>query len=244
MTWRAHLAAFIALAGLSGCGDDRWNDYSYKMTVWVGDKPYSTVRHVKVEEGATIQASSGRRVDRHTQGQAVIVETSTGPVFALMTPEKGQFGNGNYAAYVAEPALVPAIGKAMEGDIDKAVREYHERQPGHDWLAADAQRHNAMLEVTGPRELPRGIETRALGNVPVWPMFVRFGDTTDPKSVRQVTSESIGVTRITIEVTDEDVTTGIEQVLVWLRHLETFRKDRSNPFTSTLPDEIVYLRSN
>lgn len=219
MFFRNILAASLAVISLSGCGDDRWHDYSYKMTVWLGEKSFSTVRHVKVEEGATIQASSGRRVDRHVQGQAVIVETPSGPVFALLTPEKGQFGNGFYAAYVAEPALVPAIGKNPETDVSKAVREYSESQPGYDWLGDDAERHNAMLEVEGPHDLPRTIETRALGTVSVWPMFVRFGDIANPKTVRQVTPEAIGVTRITIEVTDDDATTGIDKLLVWLSTL-------------------------
>ena len=87
---------------LGGCGDDRWKDYSYKMTVYADGKAYSTVRHVTVTEGASIQSSSGRRVDRKVEGEAVIIDTPSGPVFALMTPADGQFGNGFYAAYVAE----------------------------------------------------------------------------------------------------------------------------------------------
>ena len=37
--------ALSGLASLGGCNDDRWTDYSYKMTVYVGDKAYSTVRN-------------------------------------------------------------------------------------------------------------------------------------------------------------------------------------------------------
>lgn len=44
-------------------------------------------------------------------------------------------------------------------------------------------------------------------------MFVTFDDPSDPKTVREVSPESIGVSRITIEITDEDVTTGIEERL-------------------------------
>ncbi len=75
------------------------------MTVWVGDKPFSTVRHVEVTEGATIQDSSGRRVDYRAEGEAVIIDTPTGPVFAVMTPAEGQFGFGRYGAHIPEPAL-------------------------------------------------------------------------------------------------------------------------------------------
>jgi hypothetical protein len=209
-----------ALLALSACGDDRWSDYNYKMTVWVGGKAFSSVRHVEVTEGASIQDSSGRRVDRKTIGEAVIIETPGGPVFALLTPEEGQFGNGFYGAYVAEPALVPAIGKPPASETDLAVREYEQEQPGYDWLAGHADRHNAMLEVKGPRELPRTIPNpdRYRGNrtIAVWPMLVRFGDPADPRTVRKVSPEAIGVTRITIEVTDEDMTTGIEERLGWL----------------------------
>ncbi len=211
-------AAAVSLAlSLGGCGDDRWKDYSYKMTVYADGKAYSTVRHVTVTEGASIQSSSGRRVDRKVEGEAVIIDTPSGPVFALMTPADGQFGNGFYAAYVAEPALVPAIGKAKESEAEAAVREYREGQSGFDNLADDAEKHNAMLKVEGPRDLPRTIPypdtNQGRRNVTVWPMFVQFRDVKDPKTIEPVSPESVGVSRITIEITKEDVTTGIEDLL-------------------------------
>ena len=209
---------------LVGCGDDRWADYRYKMTVYVGDKAFSTVRHVQVTEGSSIQDSSGRRVDRRTEGEAVIIETSSGPVFALMVPTDGQFGNGFYGAYVAEPALVPAIGRPQKSDADPTIKEYREERPSFDQLADDAETHNAMLEVEGPRPLPRTIAGTPSGKGPtrmtVWPMFVRFGDINDPMTVQLVSPESIGVTNIAIEITDEDVTTGIQQRLGWLKSLK------------------------
>ena len=217
-------AALVPLAlSLGACGDDRWTDYSYKMTVWVGDKPFSTVRHVKIEEGATIQSSTGRRVDRSVEGEAVIIETPSGPVFALMTPESGDFGFGQYAAYVAEPALVPALNRPRESGAGQAVREWREQQPGFDSLADGAERHRAMLKVEGPRELPRTIPNpdpyRGQRDIPVWPMFVRFGDINDPLTVREISPDSIGVSRITIAVTDENVTSGIEKNFGWLAGL-------------------------
>lgn len=47
-------------------------------------------------------------------------------------------------------------------------------------------------------------------------MFVTFADSANPSTVREVTPESLGVERITIEITDEDVTEGIEERLIWL----------------------------
>lgn len=219
------LAAIMPIAlSLASCGDDRWTDYNYKMTVYVGDKAFSSVRHVEVSEGSSIQDSSGRRVDRRMEGEAVIIETSSGPVFALMVPADGQFGNGFYGAYVAEPALVPAIGRPHASDVDQAVQEYREDQSGLDQLADDAETHNAMLEAEGPRPLPRSIAGARGGNGPtrmtVWPMFVRFGDINDPMTVQLISPESIGVTNITIEISDEDATTGIEQQLSWLKSIK------------------------
>lgn len=213
------MALAAALVSLAGC-DDRWSDYNYRMTVHVGDKAFSTVRHVEVEEGSSIMDSSGRRVDRRTQGEAVILDLNGQTYYALLTPADGSYGNGYYAAYVAEPALVPAIGKPPETDLAKAMRDYQERQPGFDQLADDAATHNAMLEVKGARILPREIPGMPNGHGPtkmtVWPMFVTFRDPADPKTVRAVSPEEIVVTAITIEFTKDDVTTGIEKRLGWL----------------------------
>ena len=49
-----------------------------------------------------------------------------------------------------------------------------------------------------------------------WPMMVRFRDIADPKSVEKVDPETIGVKRISLETTSDDVTTGIEMQLGWL----------------------------
>lgn len=246
-------AALVPLAfSLGGCGDDRWKDYNYKMTVYADGKAYSTVRHVEVTEGTSIQSSSGQRVDRKVEGEAVIIDTPSGPVFALMAPADGQFGNGFYAAYVAEPALVPAIGRPAESEAQAAVREYREGQSGFDNLADDAEKHNAMLKVEGPRDLPRTIpypdRNQGPRDITVWPMFVRFGDIKDPKTVQIASPESIGVTRITIEVSDDEPTTGIEKTLPWLdeyydKMLDGQRIHNSNDLANTLtPGEFRKVR--
>ena len=49
-----------------------------------------------------------------------------------------------------------------------------------------------------------------------WPMMVRFRNINDPKSVERVKPEAIGVKRILLETTSDDVTTGIEKRLGWL----------------------------
>ena len=85
-----------------------------------------------------------------------------------------------------------------------------------------------------------------------YPMLVTFSDITDPKTVQKVDPENLAATfgpgvslkRITLEITDEPVTEGkVENVLGWLNNLKKYRTNPTNPFTSTLPKEIGYLRS-
>jgi hypothetical protein len=74
-----------------------------------------------------------------------------------------------------------------------------------------------MVKVQGPKDLPRTLPSRN-GRPPMqaWPMFVTFEDPKDPKTIREVSPDDIGVKRITIEITEEDVTKGIEGQLTWL----------------------------
>ena len=74
-------------------------------------------------------------------------------------------------------------------------------------------------------------------------MFVRFKDIRDPKSVEAVDPAAIGVKRIWVEVTSDPVTTGIENRLGWIDHLDRYRTDPTNPFTANLPSEINGLRN-
>ena len=74
------------------------------------------------------------------------------------------------------------------------------------WKAVTRLAHTGEGEAKG--ELPRAD----------WPMMVRFGDINDPKTVEKVDPEVIGVKRIVVETTSDDVTTGIEKRLGWLEN--------------------------
>ena len=71
----------------------------------------------------------------------------------------------------------------------------------------------AMTQVTGSRELPRDR----------WPLFVRFRDIGDPKTIVDVDPDDLrtidllgSVRRVTIAIVADPVTTGIEKRLPWL----------------------------
>jgi hypothetical protein len=148
-----------------------------------------------------------------------------------MKPEQGDFGFGYYAARITEPALMNL--PTREDRADRAINKHVGRISGNDHLADNAARHNAMLEVKGPRDLPRTIPNpNPIRKEPVhvWPMLVRFDQLDKPASVRKVSPESVGISRITIEVTNEPVTMGIDKRLNWLQSysIESRRLSGSN----------------
>lgn len=81
--------------------------------------------------------------------------------------------------------------RAARGDFDSYLAEVHSLGGWFGWAKA---------------ELPRD----------KWPLFVRFRDLRDPKSVEAVDPPAIGVRRIIVETTSDAVTTGIEKRLGWL----------------------------
>ena len=133
------------------------------------------------------------------KGEAVILELPNrrGPIFALLSKP----GNPMYAAGIAGAALKPVRDEG--GDLNGYAR----------WM-------QHMIAVKGPRDLPRTMPNhdpyRGPREVELWPMFVAFSDPSNPASVREVAPEEIGVRRITIEITDDSITTGIEKRLPWL----------------------------
>jgi hypothetical protein len=202
-----------AMLGLAAC-DDRFPDYSYKMTVYADGKAFSSVRHVEVEEVPSIVDSSGTTVKRRVQGQAVVLDLDGRTYYALLARP----GDPDYAKFVAGIALGPYIAKPPpKSDADGAVEEYRLAHSPQDSFGGVAENLQAMVKVKGARELPREFQGRgAATSTQAWPMFVTFDDPTDPKTVREVPPDSIGISRITIEITDEDVTSGIEKRLPWL----------------------------
>ena len=83
--------------------------------------------------------------------------------------------------------------------------------------ALDPEFHNDIVEsaarIAGSWSTREREVTRA-----DWPLMVRFRDIADPKSVERIDPEAIGVKRIVVETTSDDVTTGIEKHLRWLRN--------------------------
>ena len=195
------MLAMLGALVLGGC-DRPIADYRYRMTIEVetpqGPRSYSSVREVTVTEVSSINDSSGKTLKYHLRGEAVMLDLPDGQtVFALLSRPD----NADYSIGIAGAALLPE-----RKDDELSYEPYLQR----------------MLQVEGPRELPRTgpAVPPAKGVKPLWPFFVRFRDTADPKTVEEVNPDALGggayVKRITIAITDDDVTEGIEKRLQWL----------------------------
>ncbi len=235
MTRRAVSRAFLGLAaalggalGFSGCGRSVTSRFKLTLTL---DTPSG------VRSGSSVVEFNIREVripdhgfPRWLRGEAVYVDLGPGrrPLIALLTNSD-----------VGRPGEGPKYWAGGEGPrIDYLMTLYGEKH-GKDGvldIVARLARHR------GVRDIP----TAAL------PDLVTFAEVNDPKSVLKVDPENLEATlgagvkwkRVTLEMTDEPVTRGIEKRLPWLDHLEKYRTDPQNPFSNTLPREIAGLRSN
>lgn len=83
-------------------------------------------------------------------------------------------------------------------------------------LRPDAETGHVADYIAAVRSL--GGEDGAVAELPraKWPILVRFANPSDPSSVEQVDPETVGIKRIRVETTRDNVTTGIERRLAWL----------------------------
>lgn len=236
MRWLGLLQVPVALL-VAACGGNAFPDYHYKMTIYADDKAFSSVRAIEQREVSSMVDSAGRRVERKLTGEAVILDLPGGTYYALLSKPD----NADYATLIPGAALARHIGgDEPRSDAEQAINEARRAaDPGY-FLDDIAARSRAMTEVEGAKDLPRTLPPRP-GRAPfqAWPMFVTFGDPQDPRTVREVSPDSIGVSRITIEITDENVTTGIERNLSWLpnyqdRMLDGNRLHVSNKLSNNL----------
>lgn len=200
-------AVLTALLMLPACtlADDGAPDYRYRLTVEVetpqGVRRGSSVIAVEQSMGSTAMSGFGQRVDRRVRGEAVAVDLPGGQtLFALLRSAD----NIDWAAYVV-PLLAP---QRPDLPFEEQVAQV---------LALEGQG-----AVTLPRTWP------PVGHLPertAYPMLVTFRDPSDPTSVEEVDPDDLAATfgpgtrlrRITVELTEDAVTEGIEGRLGWLR---------------------------
>jgi len=217
-------AAWLALAALMlpGCAvaedvEDRAPDYRYRLTVEVetpeGLRTGSSVIQVEQSIGRTTMDGFGEQVFLRIRGEAVAVDLPDGrTLYALLRSG----GDVEWAARVI-PFLSPA--------------------------AEDENPLDDLLLLEGKKELPRKWSAQGpFNNVSAYPMMVTFGDLTDPTSVTEVDPDDLAASfgagvklkRITVELTNDPVTTGIAERLGWLEEVGRARG-------SLIPNPPKYL---
>jgi hypothetical protein len=213
------VAAAAGVLALGGCGlfTDR-HTYRYRLTVEV-ETPQGVRSGSSVIENTAYETNglNGSMVHSELHGEAVAVDMpGGGTLFALI---KSKDGNAPFA------------GAAYKQILPESIRKNADWRVGHDAIG----RQTVKAEV--PAEY--------------YPLLVTFSDITDPTSVKLVDPVDLAASfgagvrlkRITVAITDDPVTSGIEKRLGWLDHLDQYRATPNNPFTSTLPNEISGLRS-
>lgn len=204
--------------------------YRVRMTVEV-DTPQGLKSGSSVMEVVAYKESIviGDRGGGHSGvgGEAVAIDLPGGPVFALLTIGDGAPTLASQVTY----ALAP---EARSGDFDAylaAVRKLGRASEG----AIEAELPHHLTYSYGGDDHPEADVA--------WPMMIRFRNLNDPRTLERVDPATIGVKRITLTVTKEPVTVGIEKRLGWLEELENFHYDGKTPFNELYPREATYLRT-
>jgi hypothetical protein len=210
--------AFIALLASTACspkdnsnetretmgGGKIYPTYRYRLTVEVdtpeGLKTGSSVIEVATSKGSKFAIPSPGALSYKVRGEAVTVDLGArGLMFALLrSDESSDWAAGAFEAMAPETTI-------------------EERMKSDD---AYGDSRAAALALQGPQVVPRWREPyRSATKQPRsgYPMLVRFADIADPKTVAKVDPDALaasfgkGVTlrRITVELTEDAVTTGI-----------------------------------
>jgi hypothetical protein len=199
--WLVGLLVVAALAACGGAfgGPDLTPDYRYRLTLEVdtpqGLRSGSSVIEVEQSMGRTAMTGFGKAIMRRVRGEAVAVDLPGGrTLFALLRSEN----DSDWASRMMQTLAPDIEGEPWEEVFD-----------------------NVLLlegEITLPRMFP---PVSNLGERNAYPMLVTFADENDPTSVALVDPDDLAATfgegtalcRITIELTDEPVTSGIEERL-------------------------------
>jgi hypothetical protein len=189
------LLAGGAVALLSACNPFGGNGYRFKMTVEVetseGLKTGSSVYEVLAFKTSEL-ITGGTSSDSTLKGEAVAVDLPGGRTLFALLKTVNTSGHDDLA-YMSMRTLDPAFN-------------YNRVESANRISAGDG--------IKSPNDVP----------ATDYPMLVTFTDIDDPKSVQRVDPANLAASfgpgirlkRITVEVTDDDVTTGIEKRLAWL----------------------------
>lgn len=218
---RRHLLIALAGTGIvtaSGCSiaGKRLPTYRYRLSVEVdtpeGRKVGSGVIEVSVETAGSWKRPDANALSVTTRGEAITVDLGQrGDLFALL----GSFEHPGWAGSVME-FVTPRPGNASGHNDYEA---WHERMISNRGVH-ELPRLSPNVFRSGPPR-PNGAEKVARD----YPLLVHFRNNADPSTIERVHPYDLeatfgpGVTlrRITVQLTDEPVTSTINAKLPWLK---------------------------
>lgn len=166
-----------------------------------------------------------------------------------------QTGKNSLATPEARGIRFKQRGEAVAVDLPggRTLFALLDRADGIAQAALNPPRYRHDVEYGYVKSIRDMKDIEAAGLVPraAYPMLVTFTDIADPASVERVDpgdlaasfGPGVSLKRITVEVTDEPVTTGIEKRLGWLTKMEAYDYRRDGPFYKSYPTELLGLRS-
>lgn len=185
---------------LAGCGLLGGIGYRFKMIVEV-----ETPQGVKT--ASSVYQVTARKLTAFTAEEAVQTAYERGEATVI------DLQNGPFFVL-----MKTKIGSANDlAQVSMILDEQYNKPNSGGW--PEMAKRISQSWSTLRREVPRE----------KWPVIVRFRNLNDPTSVEEVDPQAIGVKRISLETTNEDVTTGIERRLPWL-----VGRDQRSPFAKRL----------
>lgn len=222
------VAAFTIL--LSSCADET-PTYRYRLTVEVntpeGVRTGSSVIEVDTDVASDLSIPTPGQVRTRIKGEAVTVDLGKrGLLFALLRSEEDADWAGA-VLFDLTPVVRNAEGDVFQGTFDK------------------------MLTINRPITLPRFWPSQSdRPAASAYPMLVTFENLTNPRSVRRVNPDDLAATfgtavslhRVSVQMVEEEVTTGIESRLKWLNRYRARHFDGSSTASEDLTTENLSAR--
>jgi hypothetical protein len=237
-TFRWSFLAALAGASVivaSGCGIARPSEeLRYRLTVEVetpeGIKRGSSVIAVRGVKNPDWVNPEGRGTRASFRGEAVAVDLPGGKtLFALLTTGSGLSDAAEYPYFAFADRL----------------------KDSEDWLESMRRLRawkGEVAVITGTEQLRADNQIK---QVRVLPMLIMFRDIKVPNSVERIEPTNlaakfgagVSLKRVTVEVTDDEMTTGLDSRLGWLKQMENHDYDQDGPFDAKYPRELTGLRT-
>lgn len=238
----------IGVLSLSGCGS--YEEVRYRMTVEV-DTPQGSISGSSVIEvsgrtrpawfpGSPGGSTSGFR------GEAVTVEMPNGELmFALLYSENNQMDAGDFLGIAFEERLKKEYERRISANDTPGFVETLEKMKSWD----GAIEVLPLIDKNGRAF----VNNKWVAGVSSYPIMVRFDDIENPKSIKEVDpgnlaeiyGKGIALKRITITITNDAVTDGIEAKLNWLSgyYNRQFNGNRYQDFQSKQEGPAAFMSS-